>query len=312
MAEGPGGHDSNGAYYTTVTAKGSCSVFVSLDAGITWTQVASWSSDSPGPQALDIPFANVPQSQIRVRIDCTAQRLNYQYFNTDGQVRSGSITGTASAAIADVAIVSTESSTGYLLTRIASVKTGQTFQVALGDTYGGHQVQVGVDGANHFTLSAGGAYEPNLGTPTDLGMVPTSDLSGRRRWVAMGGASAVASVASGTLAPGASANVSLTLAKTSLIKKITTDYPAWIRIFATDAARTVDAGRSFYAYPRSGTGVVADTVTAAGALSVLQDPKSSFSNDDSPVTATAYVTITNFDTVSRDITLTIVHLPQEV
>jgi voltage-gated potassium channel Kch len=153
-----------------------------------------------------------------------------------------------------------------------------------------------------------------------LGWVDSLDLGGGGAGVqgpagpagSGGGTSTTATITTASIAPGATANVQVDLAKTTLIKVLETDYPAWVRVCATAAARTADASRNVNSYPRSGSGVVADTVTATGALRVLQDPKPIFANDDDPVSVTAYVAITNNDTVGRAITLTVVHIPQEV
>lgn len=155
-----------------------------------------------------------------------------------------------------------------------------------------------------------------------LGFTPLADAPsdgttyGRKNgaWAAAGSTGPVrttASVTTGSIAAGATSNVTIDLSKSTTILKIATDYPAWVRIYVTAAARTADSARPSTSYPVAGAGVVADTITTASSLGVWQDPTSVFANNDSPVTATAYVLITNQDTVSRAITLTVTHLPLE-
>lgn len=177
-------HGSMEDYARTVTAKGTCAVSVSLDGGVTWTLAASWSGTSPGVQEISVPFTDVPQSRIRVRIDTTSQRVKYMYLDElfEHPWRTDYITGTAVAAIADVSLASTGSTAGYLLSRAASARSGQTFQVAEGTTWGGRTVKVAVAADNAYTLSSGGSYVPNFGTPPEANMVPTSDLAGKWKW----------------------------------------------------------------------------------------------------------------------------------
>jgi hypothetical protein len=120
-----------------------------------------------------------------------------------------------------------------------------------------------------------------------------------------------ATITTASLAANATENGSITLAKTSQIFHIETDFPAWIRLYDTDAARTADASRLSTVFPTAGTGVVADIVTAVGALAINQSPVETFVNNDSPAAAACYYAIKNLDSVDRAITLTIVHFPQE-
>ena len=157
---------------------------------------------------------------------------------------------------------------------------------------------------------------------TALGYAPLGDAPvdgttyGRMNgaWVAAGGGGgtrATASVSTGTIASGATASVTITLAKTTTILQLATSYPAWVRIYTTAAALAADASRPSTAYPIAGAGVVCDSITSAGALAVWQDPTSVFANNDSPVTGTAYVAITNLDIAPQNIALTVTHLSME-
>ena len=113
------------------------------------------------------------------------------------------------------------------------------------------------------------------------------------------------------LAPGATGVAIIPLNRSTHILSVGTDYPAWVRLYNDAASRTADSSRSFTASPSAGSGVVFDVVTAVGALVVKQSPVEIFVNNNSPTDTNGYVTITNKDAVTRIITLTIIHLPQE-
>lgn len=81
-----------------------------------------------------------------------------------------------------------------------------------------------------------------------------------------------ADVTTASLATGATDDVSLDLAKTYLLLKLTTDKPARVRIYATDAARTADASRPVGTDPDDNDAVMLEYVTTADALSAVLSP----------------------------------------
>lgn len=120
-----------------------------------------------------------------------------------------------------------------------------------------------------------------------------------------------ASVTTGELEPMARVNAEITLAKATELLRTTTDYPAWICIYSSAAARTSDAGRDIDTAGGTGTGFQAEIFTQP-ALSVSSAPKIGLWNDDFPVTSTFYLAVMNLDVVARAIEVTLEHLPREV
>lgn len=116
-------------------------------------------------------------------------------------------------------------------------------------------------------------------------------------------------VATGTLAAGAYETLPITLAEATDILTVATDYPAEVRLYNTAAARTADLSRLTITPPLAGNGLVCQNTTAAGALSINQDPVETFANHDGTISTTGYLTVWNRDTVSRVITVTIGHYP---
>ena len=118
-------------------------------------------------------------------------------------------------------------------------------------------------------------------------------------------------VTTGTLAASATENASIALSRTTELLVIATDYPAWVRVYSTAAARTADATRDITQDIEAGKGLQAEVITRTGALSIPMSPAPVVCNLDTPATTTLYLAITNLDTVARAITATFTHLKLE-
>jgi hypothetical protein len=113
-----------------------------------------------------------------------------------------------------------------------------------------------------------------------------------------------------TLASGASGDLDLALARSGEILAIETDYPAWVRVYNRSAARSADATREATTWPTAGAGVVAQCDTVED-RKIEFDPQPNFSNKESLVTSTSFISIKNLDSVARAITVTVTYLPKE-
>jgi hypothetical protein len=98
--------------------------------------------------------------------------------------------------------------------------------------------------------------------------------------------------------------------KLSKILKVTTDYPAWIRVYGTSAGRDADASRLITEDPASGIGIYLDASTSLS-LSLILSPIPTFANMDVIPEDTAYISLKNIDIVSRQITLTVLYVQEE-
>lgn len=124
----------------------------------------------------------------------------------------------------------------------------------------------------------------------------------------------MASATTASLAPGATAQVSVPLAKTAEILTVAADHPAEVRLYNTSAARDADASRASVTWPDAGKGLVCQSTfpqAGTGAMSINQDPGPRFANQDVPVGTTAYLSVTNTGAVAVEITVSITYLPQE-
>ena len=115
-----------------------------------------------------------------------------------------------------------------------------------------------------------------------------------------------------SLAAGASGNLSITAFKAYNLLKITINHPAWVRLYVNAASRTSDASRAEGTDPLPGSGVIAEVLTTtAGASTFLMSPAVfGWNNDGTPAT-TVYAKVTNKDSSSRAITVTLTLIEAE-
>lgn len=111
---------------------------------------------------------------------------------------------------------------------------------------------------------------------------------------------------SGSIANGATANISVTGFKGYLLYKIQTTAAAWVRLYTDAASRTADASRAQGVDPSPNAGVIAEVITT-GAQTVIFSPAAAGFNNESPVTTAVPVAVTNNSggTTSIDVTLTL-------
>lgn len=122
------------------------------------------------------------------------------------------------------------------------------------------------------------------------------------------------STTTASLSPNTVANASVVIKRTANLLKITTNYPAWVRVYGTAAARTADSSRLITEDYAPGSGCYADVSTpdpATGSYVINLSPVPVFVNSDATPADTAYLSIKNLDSVARAITTDILYLPLE-
>lgn len=114
-----------------------------------------------------------------------------------------------------------------------------------------------------------------------------------------------------SVTPDSVQSIQLTGYKTYILSNVTTNYPAWVRIYSNGTSRTADAARSIDVDPLSGAGVIAEVITSPGILSQRITPGVIGFNDDEEVNSTVYISVVNKDTFSRLITVSVTLLQME-
>lgn len=223
---------------------------------------------------------------------------------------------------------------------------GSTGTAGVGVIIGGvaNQVLAKVDSTDYNTkwltlsaVSTSGQYSSLIGTPAsyaatsinsflDVDTVTVAPTNGQALvWSASNSAWQPGTVGGGiglstrqtvrattglSVAAGATENCQVSGAKSYLLSKLVTDYPAWVRIYSDGASRTADASRTEGNDPIPGTGVIVEVITSSTALSQLITPGVLGFNNDTTATSTIYLAVTNKDASSRviNIDLTILQL----
>lgn len=113
----------------------------------------------------------------------------------------------------------------------------------------------------------------------------------------------------GTMSNNASASPDLTVYKSYLLFKIATTAAAWVRVYATDAARTADANRDIDVDPTPGSGVIAEVITTGNQTQLLTPAVIGF-NDESTPNSTMYLRVKNVSggIANMDVTVTALKL----
>tara|TARA_B100001250_G_scaffold173578_1_gene149376 strand:+ start:1734 stop:2717 length:984 start_codon:yes stop_codon:yes gene_type:complete len=113
-----------------------------------------------------------------------------------------------------------------------------------------------------------------------------------------------------TISNDASANITITAAKTYALHAIETSHAAWVTLYTDSSARTSDQNRTETTDPLPGAGVIAEVITSDGAKQSLTPGVLGF-NDSNPVSNSAFLKVVNKSGSSTAITVTLHFVPLE-
>jgi len=108
-----------------------------------------------------------------------------------------------------------------------------------------------------------------------------------------------------SISVGSTENFQITGYKTYVLSKVTTTYPAWVRIYSSTASRSADSSRLEGADPYPGSGVIAEVITTSGSLTQLITPGVIGFNSENTVTTAVYLAVTNKGSSSTTIAVTL-------
>ena len=161
---------------------------------------------------------------------------------------------------------------------------------------------------------SGGSVTYTLPTvvPSTNGEVLSSDTSGVMSWSTPTGLSSrtTAVGSTGTIANGASADFTITAAKTYVLQKIETSDAAWVVVYTDAASRSTDSGRSFGTPAADGSGVVSEIVTTGGETKLITPGTLGFNNDGTP-SSNVYLKATNLSGAPVDVVVTLTYVSLE-
>ena len=119
-----------------------------------------------------------------------------------------------------------------------------------------------------------------------------------------------ANAATSSIANNASANITITAAKTYALQKIQTSAAAWVTLYTDTTSRSNDSSRNEVTDPTPGSGVIAEAITTGAATQLVTPGLIGFNNDGTPST-NVYLKVVNKSGSTQAITITIHYLPLE-
>ena len=177
------------------------------------------------------------------------------------------------------------------------------------------------ESAEYYALFYNGAvklYHPNTaGSITDQKLETTSDgviVTGVCTATSFSGDGSLltgpsrsdVSAATGSIGIGSTTNISITAHKSYGLLKVGISSAAWVRLYVDEASRTSDANRSYLVDPAAGSGLIAEVRTETTGISTfLMTPGVIGWNNDVSVGSTVYAAVTNNETESANITVTL-------
>ncbi len=173
------------------------------------------------------------------------------------------------------------------------------------------------DNVRHVSLSAPSSAQ--MSTSYDMvlpaaqgasGTVLTNDGGGVLSWGSGNQTRRTISGTTGSIASGASADFSVSAAKTFVLQSVQTSAAAWVTVYTDSASRTADAGRAESAAPADNSGVLAQVVTTGAESKAVTPGNVCFNNDATP-TSTTYLKVENKSGGNADITVTLTFLSLE-
>ena len=116
----------------------------------------------------------------------------------------------------------------------------------------------------------------------------------------------------GSIGAGTTADITITGAKAYSLFKIETSHAAWVRLYTDTTSRTNDASRAYTTDPTPGSGVLAEVyTTTSGSNTFKMTPAVTGWNDDGTPSTNIYAKVTNNESTSQDITVSLTILRTE-
>lgn len=105
--------------------------------------------------------------------------------------------------------------------------------------------------------------------------------------------------------PCESVNAIAPIGESGEIYFIATDKPARVRVYSSEAARAADAEREVDVPGAAGIGLLAEVITASGALSVPMAPPADYFNADDPIQGVVYLSVTSYYDIEANVEVTL-------
>ena len=114
------------------------------------------------------------------------------------------------------------------------------------------------------------------------------------------------SASTGSIAAAATQDITIAGCETYALLKIATSHAAWVRLYTDTTSRTNDASRAYTTDPTPGSGVLAEVYsTTSGNNTFKMSPGVIGWNDDGTPSSNIYAKVTNNESGSADVTVTL-------
>ena len=163
-------------------------------------------------------------------------------------------------------------------------------------------------------LTLNGNDITGIGDISITGDINATSLSGNGSGLTgiAGTARYVVSNSTGSIGAGTTADITITGQKAYSLFKVETSHAAWVRLYTDTTSRTNDASRAYTTDPTPGSGVLAEVyTTTSGSNTFKMTPAVTGWNDDATPTTNIYAKVTNNESTSQDITVTLTILRME-
>lgn len=161
--------------------------------------------------------------------------------------------------------------------------------------------------AQVLAVTDGADGEPYYSTDTEKLFI--ADETGVPQPLASGGARSQVTYTTASIATNASEVGTITVPATYSVLRLESDCPARIRLYLTEAHRDADLSRSVAFDPSGDHGCVLEVVTTATVLAIHMSPVAIGTTTDGD--GIAYISVTNDDSVSRAVAVTLNVLSME-
>ena len=163
-------------------------------------------------------------------------------------------------------------------------------------------------------LTLNGNDITGIGDISITGDINATSLSGNGSGLTgiAGTARYVVSNSTGSIGAGTTADITITGQKAYSLFKVETSHAAWVRLYTDTTSRTNDASRAYTTDPAPGSGVLAEVyTTTSGSNTFKMTPAITGWNDDATPSTNIYAKVTNNESTSQDITVTLTILRME-
>ena len=288
-----------------------------VSSGVVTVTAAAGVAQTAEVRTNTLQVSGVSTLGVTSTTDFKAQQLNVSGVSTFSGITtvSGQTLFTNQLSASGVVTATSYVGSAANMTSLTGVSAG-----IYGDSTNVAQVTVDsngrITGISEVTIVGGGGTSGYGNADVDAHLNTSSASSGEvlswtgsdYDWVASGGTTSRGTVSgsTGVIGAGTTANITITGYKSYHLLKVDLNYAAWVRLYTDSASRTLDATRPYTTDPDPGSGVIAEVrTTGAGSSTLIMSPAVVGWNNDGTPSTNIYAAVTNNESSSYNISVTL-------